>query len=60
VGKPSAVRAREEGDIENGSAACGQSAALIHGVRPVREVVESIVTEAEAVLERIATKETAR
>jgi len=60
VGKPSAVRAREEGDIENGSAACGQSAALIHGVRPVREVVDSIVTEAEAVLERIATKETAR
>jgi enoyl-[acyl-carrier protein] reductase II len=54
VGKPSAVRAREQGDIENGSAACGQSAALIHTVRPAREVIDTLVAEAEAVLERLS------
>ena len=60
VGKPSAVRAREQGDIENGSAACGQSAALIHAVRPVRDVIASLVSEAEAVLDRISLKEATR
>ncbi len=38
------------GDIENGSAACGQSACLIHDVRPAREVVDAVVAEARAVL----------
>jgi len=52
IGKPAAIRAREQGDVEHGSAACGQSAALIHGVRPARAVVEALVAEAEAVLER--------
>jgi len=50
VGKPAAIRAREQGDIENGSAACGQSAGLVRAVRPAREVVETVVTEARAVL----------
>ena len=37
VGKPASIRAREEGDVEHGSAAAGQSAGLIHDVRPVAE-----------------------
>jgi enoyl-[acyl-carrier protein] reductase II len=53
VGKPASVRAREQGDIEHGSAACGQSAALVHGVATVREVIETIVAEAESVLARL-------
>ena len=53
VGFPFSIRAREQGDIENGSAACGQSAGLIHGVRPVRDVIEAMVAEAEAVLSRL-------
>jgi enoyl-[acyl-carrier protein] reductase II len=53
VGKPASVRAREQGDVEHGSAACGQSAALVHGVASVREVIEAIVKEAEGVLARL-------
>ena len=53
VGKPAAIRAREEGDIENGSAACGQSSALIREVRPVRDVIDAMVSEAERVLSRL-------
>lgn len=48
VGKPASIRAREQGDLENGSAACGQSAGLIHDVRPAREVVDAVVAEARA------------
>jgi enoyl-[acyl-carrier protein] reductase II len=51
VGKPLSVRAREQGDVDNGSAACGQSAALVRDVATVREVIHAIVTEAEATLE---------
>jgi enoyl-[acyl-carrier protein] reductase II len=50
VGKPAAIRAREEGDVEHGSAAAGQSAGLIRDVRPVAQVMASIVDEAEAIL----------
>ena len=50
VGRPMAIRAREQGDIEHGSAACGQSAGLVHGVTPVRDVIARIVDEAEATL----------
>ena len=50
VGKPAAIRAREEGDVEHGSAAAGQSAGLIRDVRPVAQVMASIVEEAEAIL----------
>jgi enoyl-[acyl-carrier protein] reductase II len=53
VGRAAAVRAREQGDIENGSAACGQSAALIRRVMPVRDVIETLMSEAEAVLRRL-------
>ena len=53
VGKPAAIRAREAGDIENGSAACGQSAGLIRDVRPAGEIIAAMVDEASAVLARL-------
>jgi enoyl-[acyl-carrier protein] reductase II len=53
VGKPMAILAREQGDIEHGSAACGQSAGLIRGVMPVRDVIARIVDEAETTLAKL-------
>lgn len=53
VGKPAAIRAREQGDVENGSAAAGQSAGLIRDVRSAADVVRSIVEDAERILERL-------
>src|SRR3990172_4291909 len=47
------IRAREQGDIENGSAACGQPVGLIDGVRPVRDAIEAMVDEAQAILARL-------
>jgi enoyl-[acyl-carrier protein] reductase II len=52
VGFPAAIRAREEGDIENGHAACGQSAGLISEIVPARELIERMIAEAEAALQR--------
>jgi enoyl-[acyl-carrier protein] reductase II len=54
VGRPMAVRAREQGDIERGSAACGQSAGLIHEVQTVRDVIARMVDEAEATLAKLS------
>lgn len=54
VGREATLRARELGDVDHGSAACGQSAALIHSLKPARQVVTEIVAEAEAVLARLA------
>ena len=56
VGKPASIRAREEGDVEHGSAAAGQSAGLVHDVRPAGLVVASIVEEAEAILRRLGAR----
>jgi enoyl-[acyl-carrier protein] reductase II len=56
VGKPAAIQAREQGDVENGSAACGQSAGLIRDVRPAREILETVIGEAEAALSRLGTR----
>ena len=53
VGFPASIVAREQGDVDNGHAACGQSAGLIRGIRPAAEVVESMVTEAEAIFGRL-------
>jgi enoyl-[acyl-carrier protein] reductase II len=50
VGFPAAIRAREEGDIENGHAACGQSAGLIDEIVPARELIERMVAQAQAIL----------
>jgi enoyl-[acyl-carrier protein] reductase II len=53
VGKPASIRAREQGDVENGSAAAGQSAGLVHDVRPAADIVAAIVEEARTILERL-------
>ncbi|MGB9887551.1 MAG: enoyl-[acyl-carrier-protein] reductase FabK [Moorellales bacterium] len=42
-----------EGDVEYGSVMAGQISGLIRDVRPVREILESIVSEAEAILETL-------
>jgi len=49
VGFPAAIRAREEGDVEHGHAACGQSAGLISEIASAGEVIERVVAEAEAI-----------
>src|SRR5215472_3184475 len=54
VGFPAAVRAREEGDVDRGHAACGQSAGLIEDIVAAREVIERLVAEAEDVLARMS------
>jgi enoyl-[acyl-carrier protein] reductase II len=56
VGFPAAIRAREEGDVDNGHAACGQSAALIGDISPAREVIERMIEEAEHALGRLGTR----
>ncbi|MBI2217151.1 MAG: nitronate monooxygenase [Candidatus Rokubacteria bacterium] len=53
VGHPAALLARERGDVDNGNAPCGQSAGLIREIRPARDVVTSIVEDAERVLARL-------
>jgi enoyl-[acyl-carrier protein] reductase II len=55
VGRPAAILARDAGDVENGNAPCGQSAGLIHDIRPAGDVVRSLVEEADEVLARLAT-----
>jgi enoyl-[acyl-carrier protein] reductase II len=54
VGFPAAIRAREEGDVEGGHAACGQSAGLITDIVSAREVIERMMAEAEATLQHLA------
>lgn len=39
-----------EGDVEYGSVMAGQSSGLVNDIRPVAEIIRSIVEEAEAVL----------
>jgi NAD(P)H-dependent flavin oxidoreductase YrpB (nitropropane dioxygenase family) len=56
VGFPAAIRAREDGDVDNGHAACGQSAGLIGEIISVRELIDRIVTEAEAALSRLCAR----
>jgi NAD(P)H-dependent flavin oxidoreductase YrpB (nitropropane dioxygenase family) len=51
-----AIRAREEGDVEHGSAAVWQSAGLVRDVRPAGQVLASIVEEAEAILRRLGAR----
>jgi enoyl-[acyl-carrier protein] reductase II len=53
VGRAAAIRAREQGDVDNGSAACGQSAALVRRIMPAGEVIRRMVEEAEEVLGRL-------
>jgi len=54
VGRPGTILGREQGDVDRGVLAAGQSAALVSSIKPARQVVEEIVEEAEAVLARLA------
>ena len=47
------ILAREDGDVDNGNAPCGQSAGLIRDIRPAGEVVDALVAEAGAVLAKM-------
>jgi enoyl-[acyl-carrier protein] reductase II len=53
VGRAASLLAREKGDVDNGNAPCGQSAALIRDVQPAAEVVRRLVEEAGAALDRL-------
>ena len=53
VGRPAAILARDQGDVDNGNAPCGQSAGLIRDIQPAGDVVRRLVEEAEAVLARL-------
>ncbi len=50
VGFPAAQKARYEGKVEEGGMACGQSAALIHSVKPAGRIVADVMAEADAAL----------
>ncbi len=52
-GHPASELGRHKGDVENGVLPAGQSAGLIHAVKPAGEVVRDIVAEAAATLDRI-------
>jgi enoyl-[acyl-carrier protein] reductase II len=43
-----------DGDVERGSLMAGQAVGLVSEIKPVREVIEELVRDAEAELERIA------
>ncbi len=43
-------RAVQDGDLENGSFMCGQIAGMVHEIRPVAEIIETIFDEAETLL----------
>ena len=43
-----------EGDVDEGSLMAGQISGLIHDIKPVRDIVRDIMTEAEAVIDGMA------
>ena len=45
-------RAAYEGDVENGSIMSGQIAGLVNEIRPVKDVIEGVLEEAQKVLEK--------
>ncbi len=52
IGFPLAEKARYEGKIDDGGLACGQTAGLIHSVKPAGQIVREVMAEARAVIER--------
>jgi enoyl-[acyl-carrier protein] reductase II len=52
VGEPLSHLGRIEGDVEHGVCPAGQSAALIHEVKPAGDVVRDVMAEARAILSR--------
>ncbi len=55
VGHPASERGRLEGDVENGVLPAGQSSGLIDAIIPAAQVVDEVMAEARAVLDRLAT-----
>ena len=53
VGLAASVAGRMEGDTENGVLAAGQSAGVIHTIKPAGEVVADIIAEARTTLIRM-------
>lgn len=53
VGRPATILGREQGDVEHGVLAAGQSSGLVREIKSARHVVDDILSEAEAVLERL-------
>ncbi len=51
IGFPLAEKARYEGKIEDGGLACGQTAGLIHSVKPAARIVRDVMEEARVVME---------
>jgi NAD(P)H-dependent flavin oxidoreductase YrpB (nitropropane dioxygenase family) len=54
VSGEAARRMYETGDLEAGTVSCSQAIGLVKRVMPVREIVAELVTEAEAILDRLA------
>jgi enoyl-[acyl-carrier protein] reductase II len=54
LGEDPYTTGRFEGKTETGALAAGQSAGVVHDVRPVREIMGSLVEETNAALERLA------
>jgi len=51
VGFPLAEKARYEGKIEEGGLACGQTAGLIHSIKPAGQIVRDVMEDAAHALE---------
>ena len=49
-------QALDEGDVNKGVISCGQSVGLIHEVPSVREIIESIISQAKAVGQRLQSR----
>ncbi len=56
LGEDPYTTGRFEGKVDTGALAAGQSAGVIHDVRPVREIMRSLVEETTAALERLGTR----
>jgi enoyl-[acyl-carrier protein] reductase II len=53
VGRAASVRARLEGDVDNGTAPAGQVSGRVHAVSGAAEIVRQVVDEARAVLRKL-------
>ncbi|GAV24994.1 enoyl-(acyl-carrier-protein) reductase II [Carboxydothermus islandicus] len=54
LGAGSLRRCMQEGDIEEGSLMAGQIAGLIKEIKPIKEIIEEIISEAKEIMKRIA------
>ncbi|MBV1904553.1 MAG: nitronate monooxygenase [Pseudomonadales bacterium] len=53
VGEPASIAGRENGDMANGSCPAGQTAGLIHKVKPAGQLVQDIVAEAHGIIGKL-------